>query len=589
MSDTEKTLTQEERISPVESDAKVKEYLDKLAELRKDGSTKIAALKAEIYDMKRQKMIDEVSRNKVITRDQEALVEAKANKKEHSAEISAVVKEAVAYIKEISVPFEKEEAEKGRFLVEEDNPIHAQNLAALRQTYKTNYDAKVVENKERIAKFEAEKHTHEVDSDSIQKAQYKKDLANLKKECKDELESLTVSYNSQVRDENNRHGAIVAKKKQMIFDSYSARYDKLSIIKEGHLSPLDEFEHRRQNYVYNFNSRTFFLNNALYMIVGLFFIACFIISPIIGNGNILTWANISGFLEVASSRMFFALGVAGLIVLGGTDLSIGRLIGLGTVVVGFILHDGVVPAKLFDKSVNLNGMPFFGRVILALLLAIVATTLFTSIAGFFSAKFKMHPFITTLSTMMIVYGIGFVATSGVPTGTPDYGDIDSIILGRIGGSEGFPKYIIYAAIAIAIVWFIWNKTKFGKNMFAVGGNSEAAAVSGISYFKVTLGVFIMAGILYGFGTFFFAFNSNPATNTGYGYELDAIAACVVGGISFFGGIGKVKGAVIGCCIFAGLTYVLTLLGISSYWQFVVKGIILMSAVALDSLKYIKKK
>jgi methyl-galactoside transport system permease protein len=325
------------------------------------------------------------------------------------------------------------------------------------------------------------------------------------------------------------------------------------------------------------------------MIVVLFFLVCFIISPIMGNGNILTWDNISGFLEVASSRMFFALGVAGLIVLGGTDLSVGRLIGLGTVCVGFILHDGVVPAKLFNMSVDMTNVAMGVKVPLALLVAILSTTLFTSIAGFFSAKFKMHPFITTLSTMMIVYGLGFVATQGVPTGTPNVNGINKIILGKIGGSSGFPKYIIYAVIAIAIVWFIWNKTKFGKNMFAVGGNSEAAAVSGISYFKVTLGVFIMAGILYGFGTFFYAFNSNPATNTGYGYELDAIAACVVGGISFFGGIGKVKGAVIGCCIFAGLTYVLTLLGISSYWQFVVKGIILMAAVALDSLKYIKKK
>ncbi|MCH4229113.1 MAG: galactoside ABC transporter permease, partial [Bacilli bacterium] len=181
----------------------------------------------------------------------------------------------------------------------------------------------------------------------------------------------------------------------------------------------------------------------------------------------------------------------------------------------------------------------------------------------------------------------YVATDGVPTGNPDANGINQTILGRLPG--GFPKYVIYAVIAIAVVWFIWNKTKFGKNMFAVGGNAEAASVSGISYFKVTLGVFIMAGVLYGFGTFFYGFYSNPAANTGYGFELDAIASCVVGGISFFGGIGKVKGAVIGCLIFAGLSYVLTIMGVSSYWQFVIKGIILMSAVALDSLKYLKKK
>jgi methyl-galactoside transport system permease protein len=95
----------------------------------------------------------------------------------------------------------------------------------------------------------------------------------------------------------------------------------------------------------------------------------------------------------------------------------------------------------------------------------------------------------------------------------------------------FPKLIIPAVIAIIVAWFIWNKTIFGKNMYAVGGNSEAAAVSGISVFKVTLGVFIMAGIFYGCGGFLEAFKANASAGTGQGYELDAIAACVVGGIS----------------------------------------------------------
>jgi methyl-galactoside transport system permease protein len=99
----------------------------------------------------------------------------------------------------------------------------------------------------------------------------------------------------------------------------------------------------------------------------------------------------------------------------------------------------------------------------------------------------------------------------------------------------------------------------------------------------------MAGIFYGIGCFLYGFNSNPAANNGYGYELDAIAACVVGGISFFGGIGKVKGAVIGVLIFSGLSTVLTIMNVSSYWQFVIKGLILMTAVALDSVKYLKKK
>ena len=163
-------------------------------------------------------------------------------------------------------------------------------------------------------------------------------------------------------------------------------------------------------------------------------------------------------------------------------------------------------------------------------------------------------------------------------------------LGFVNGEfVTFPKLIIPAVIAIAVAWFIWNKTTFGKNMYAVGGNSEAASVSGISVFWVTMSIFAMAGVFYGFGSFFEAFKANASAGTGQGYELDAIAACVVGGISFNGGIGKIGGAVIGVIIFTGLTYCLTFLGIDTNLQFVFKGLILIAAVALDSIKYLKCK
>ena len=201
----------------------------------------------------------------------------------------------------------------------------------------------------------------------------------------------------------------------------------------------------------------------------------------------------------------------------------------------------------------------------------------------------MHPFVTTLSTQLIIYGLLFYATSGVSAGNID-SSIKDLIGGRIDmGGFGFPKLIFYAVIAIIAAWFIWNKTKFGKNMYAVGGNSEAAAVSGINVFWVTMGVFIMAGIFYGCGSFLEAFRANASAGTGQGFELDAIAACVVGGISFSGGIGKIKGAVIGVIIFTGLTYVLSFLGMDTNLQFVFKGVIIMAAVALDSAKYLKKK
>lgn len=589
ITDPKKAASTKEMVSPVESDQKIASYESELNNLRKDGSLKIYQLKEEIYDIKRKQMIDEITRQKIIESDKEGIKAAKEIKKTNAPEVKNLVKESVSYTKDLSKTYEKEMKDKGTALVEAALPGHKEKLASIEETYKANLAELKEKNEAKINAFQANKPAPSEDSEKSKSElrQYKKDLENLKKECASDVSSLKVSYRSSLADENNAFDKIKKTRKDMIYGSYLSRYNKVNDIRAGHNTIAESVEYKAKSYAFNFNWSNFLLNNALYIIVILFFVTCFIISPIAGSGNILTASNIFGFLETASSRVFFALGVAGLIVLGGTDLSIGRMIGLGTLCVGFLLHDGDVPARLFGVVINFDSMNFGLRVFLALALSICATTLFSFIAGFFSAKFKMHPFITTLSTMMIMYGIMYVATDGVPTGNPDANGINQTILGRLPG--GFPKYVIYAVIAIAVVWFIWNKTKFGKNMFAVGGNAEAASVSGISYFKVTLGVFIMAGVLYGFGTFFYGFYSNPAANTGYGFELDAIASCVVGGISFFGGIGKVKGAVIGCLIFAGLSYVLTIMNVSSYWQFVIKGIILMSAVALDSLKYLKKK
>ncbi len=584
-----KVSLRKEMTSPLETDKKVQAYLDRLSFLRKEGSTKIAALKEELYSIKHAKIIDEVTRNRIILSNKALLKKAEEDKKEKKGEIQEVAKEAIGYILEISLPYEKEMAHKGKKLLALDKPTHRAKVKEIKERYRKDESECKAKNEERLLAFKEEKERNLANFSSIEKAQYKKELGNLKSECKDDLNSIRVAFLSSLRDEKNRHLSVISKKKDMAFNAYLSRYNKISNVRDGKVSPSESIEKRFKNYLYSFSLKETLINNALYIAVAFFFIACFIASPLLGSGNILTWENISGYLESASSRIFFTLGVAGLIVLGGTDLSVGRLLGLGSVCVGFLLHDGTLPSTLFGHFINLDGIPVELRVVLALLIAILATTLFSSIAGFFTAKFKIHAFITTLSTMMIVYGLGYVATSGTPTGPPDVKGIDDVILGRIGGSDGFPKYIIYAIIAIAIVWFIWNKTRFGKNMFAVGGNKEAATVSGISCFKVTFLVFVMAGILYGFGSFFFALTSNPASNAGYGYELDAIAACVVGGVSFLGGIGKVKGAVIGCCIFTGLSYVLSLMGASSYYQFIIKGTILLAAVSLDSLRFAKKK
>lgn len=288
--------------------------------------------------------------------------------------------------------------------------------------------------------------------------------------------------------------------------------------------------------------------------------------------------------------MFYALGVAGLILLAGTDLSVGRMVALGAVTTGLILHPGMNIVTFFNLGPwDFTALPMGARLVIALLLSIVLCTMFSAFAGFFSAKLKIHPFISTMSTQLIIYGLLFFGTSGTPVGSID-GDIKDLLGGRWAvGSLTIPKLIVPAAIAVVVAWFIWNKTTFGKNMYAVGGNAEAASVSGISVFWTTLSVFIMAGIFYGCGSFLEAFRANASAGTGQGFEMDAIAACVVGGISFNGGIGKISGAALGVIIFTSLTYCLTFLMIDTNLQFVIKGLIIIAAVALDSIKYLKRK
>ena len=147
----------------------------------------------------------------------------------------------------------------------------------------------------------------------------------------------------------------------------------------------------------------------------------------------------------------------------------------------------------------------------------------------------MHPFISTMANMLIICGLVTYATKGVSFGAIDP-TIPNIFIPQAGR---FPMIILWAVVAIAVVWFIWNKTTFGKNLYAVGGNPEAAAVSGISVFKVTMGAFILAGILYGFGSWLECVRMVGSGSAAYGqgWDMDAIAACVVGGVSFTGGIG----------------------------------------------------
>lgn len=205
----------------------------------------------------------------------------------------------------------------------------------------------------------------------------------------------------------------------------------------------------------------------------------------------------------------------------------------------------------------------------------------------FTAKFKMHPFISTMANMLVIFGLITYATKGVSFGAIEP-SIPAMIIPKI---NGFPTIILWAAAAIVIVWFIWNKTTFGKNLYAVGGNPEA----GISFWYFRIPCYGRR-ICFGWYPLWIWFLAGMCKNVwigsaayGQGWEMDAIAACVVGGVSFTGGIGKISGVVVGVFIFTALTYSLTILGIDTNLQFVFSGIIILVAVTLDCLKYVQKK
>ena len=557
---------QEKGFVTLEENKKVQEYSEKLRALREHGVKKINDAKIEIASLKKNKLVDEAEKSKRIAELGREIEDAKVIEAKNKAEIAALSKEAVKYVNEVSKDIEAAVNAKQNKRIEGAKAYYAKEVAEIKQAGKQRED----EVRARLSGGDPQMLKSEIEI------------------CRYELKSALFDSKSRFKDQLDKAKAA---KHQAFVDHIQKNRE----LRNGKSAFGEDMQMKWKNFIRNFTPSSFFLANGLYIAIIVFFIVCIIAAPLMGSGNLLSLPNILTILEQASTRMFYALGVAGLILLAGTDLSIGRMVALGSVTTGLILHPGMNIVALFGLPTwDFSALPMGVRVLMALSLAVVLCVFFSAVAGFFTARFKMHPFISTMANQLIIYGMLFYGTSGTPVGSIDSG-IRSLIGGRwtIGVLNGqlitFPKLIIPAVIAIIVAWIIWNKTTFGKNMYAVGGNSEAAAVSGISVFWVTVGVFIMAGVFYGCGSFLEAFRANASAGTGQGYEMDAIAACVVGGISFNGGIGKIGGAAIGVVIFTSLTYCLTFLGIDTNLQFVFKGFIILAAVSLDSIKYLKKK
>ena len=531
----------------------IDEYVGKIQEqidaLRMDGADRVQTLKTHIALAKEDKNYTKEERAAVIEKDKAELEKARSVESANKDKIAKLIADAEKY---------------------------------LADHYDSEYYQRVV------ASCEAEK--------EIETAEYKKKLESLKAEHnqivakltdKQEIKDEKYVYKNRVFDAQMVHESKLQEIKDRKHDAFAHKYHLIDLLRMSKFTFAQKQAQSIENYKYTFNTSQFLYKNGLYIVIIMIFIALCIITPIVKHTQLFTMTNILNILQQASPRMFLALGVAGLILLTGTDLSVGRMVGMGLVTATIIMHNGINTGAVFGHIFDFSGIPAAGRAILALVICVLFTTVFATIAGFFMAKFKMHPFISTMANMLIIFGLVTYATKGVSFGAIDAA-IPNMFIPRIGN---FPTIIVWAVVAIVVVWFIWNKTTFGKNLYAVGGNPEAAAVSGISVFKVTLGAFILAGILYGFGSWLECNRMIGSGSAAYGqgWDMDAIAACVVGGVSFTGGIGKISGVVTGVLIFTSLTYSLTILGIDTNLQFIFEGIIILAAVTLDCLKYVKKK
>ena len=297
------------------------------------------------------------------------------------------------------------------------------------------------------------------------------------------------------------------------------------------------------------------------------------------SNNFLTPNNLLNILTNMSYRLVIALGIAGCVITAGCDLSAGRMIGFGACIAGTLLQKIDYSNKFFPGMEPLN--PF-----LVLVIVMLITAAFGSVTGFFIAYLSVPPFIATLAMMEIVYGLALIYTGATPLG----GYITSYTNISTGKFLGLSWLIWIALLVAAITWFIFNMTRHGKYMYAIGGNPQAAEVAGVPVKPTMVMIYAKAAAMYALAGYMLGAKAGGASvNTGLSYEMEAIAACTIGGVSVTGGRGKVSSAIIGVAVFELLKAALQYLGVDANAQYIAIGIVIFIAISLDIRKYVAKK
>ncbi|WP_325199644.1 ABC transporter permease subunit [Oscillibacter sp.] len=320
--------------------------------------------------------------------------------------------------------------------------------------------------------------------------------------------------------------------------------------------------------------KNFLSNNAIIILI-------FILALFVGfvADNFWKPANFKNLVVNVSPRFIIACGVSGCLITKGTDLSAGRQVGLSACLAAMMLQSVDYAARALPWMPDL---PWFA----ALLVVILIMAVFGAINGCVIAFLKVPPFIATLGMQTIVYGLCSVVTGNDPLGGFK-SSYSNVALGSLGP---IPYLAIFAIVVGAYMLFLYNKTRHGKYMYAIGGNENAAQVAGVNVPATIIRIYVLASILYAVAGFLVGAKAGGAsTATGFGYELEAIAACTIGGVSTNGGVGKVGGILIGVLVFEILKICLQFLRVDPAYTFIAQGLVIIVAVALDLRKYLAKK
>lgn len=324
-----------------------------------------------------------------------------------------------------------------------------------------------------------------------------------------------------------------------------------------------------------FDIKLFLTNNSMYLVVlGIILYTGFT------RDNFFTIRTAMNILSNTSVRFIIALGVSGTLIVRGTDLSAGRVVGLSAIITGTLVQKPDFSGKFFP---NLPDLP----IIVPLLIVILVAAIVGVINGMVVSLLHVPPFLATLGSQIIIYGVNMLYGKNQPIGAFKTEFV------RIGQGKLF-GVIPYLAIIAAVVgfgmWILYNKTRYGKYMYAIGGNEDAAEVSGVNVTLSKIKIFGLAGALYGLaGYLLSAKTGSVGPSSGMGYELEAIASATIGGVSTAGGEGTVPGILLGVFVFELLKVSLAYLGVSPDVTNVIQGIIIIVAVALDIKKTMMTK